>query len=772
MTSMKKRAKTIPTVPTFSSSVKDADLSKSIGKENASPSIVSNDTTLPTKPIHSETAGLTVLESVTLENFKRHKSLTVNFSEQLTAIVGPNYSGKSSVLEGVFFALFGAKAVPGGTEIITRTGSRSKACVTLRLRIAGRDFKVVRTPTTAVLSRVSGPEEEVVATGHTAVTEEIAKRFGGDMKRTMMLSFSSQGETSALLTMGAAKLNQIIEDVSGIDYIDKLIALATKKSSDASAVLDSMGEVENVEELDQAVDIARTQQKECEARKQANDKLYESSKKELEEINKQLDEASNHNKKAERSNKARQQLLSDLNAASENLKASKLELSKMETPDVAAIEQDWHEKANKAEKLAEKKSALVNIEHKLDQKTVWLDEVGDKYISWAENLPLVEEQKKIVGAAQQYKDEMLLLESESKKLYLSLKNDLQNSVCSACNRAFDEEHLKKVQTQIPEAKENWELHKQCLSDAEKKLNIAKQTLSTLQKKLPPEDWEKQIADCKESISSLTKEKNEIEFRPEFLDKAKAELSEAQQRLSDATAKQRERARMERTVENQTKRVAEVKAELDMTKEVVMTDLQPLLAAQTEKMLAHGDYSNARAELTAEYEAARHQTQALELRLKTAAQLASKRATAEATKARFGQFARWLRDNKAAFLSDTWAGILAMVSEFVSSVTSGRVQEIGRDPDGDFWFREGDEQRPIAAASGGQKSIAGAGLRIALASLLPASLNFVVLDEPSADLNTEHAASLAGALRATGRQVILVTHREGEEFSSDAVVTLE
>ena len=78
---------------------------------------------------------------------------------------------------------------------------------------------------------------------------------------------------------------------------------------------------------------------------------------------------------------------------------------------------------------------------------------------------------------------------------------------------------------------------------------------------------------------------------------------------------------------------------------------------------------------------------------------------------------------------------------------------------------------MVSASGGMASICGVALRMALDHVLAQSVGFVVLDEPSSELNDEHAASLGGALRGQQRQVILVTHREGEEFVSDTVISL-
>jgi ABC-type protease/lipase transport system fused ATPase/permease subunit len=70
------------------------------------------------------------------------------------------------------------------------------------------------------------------------------------------------------------------------------------------------------------------------------------------------------------------------------------------------------------------------------------------------------------------------------------------------------------------------------------------------------------------------------------------------------------------------------------------------------------------------------------------------------------------------------------------------------------------------------AIAGTALKLSLGSCLPVSPGFILLDEPSSELDNDRAAALASALSTAGVQVILVTHRTGEEYVAGTVVTLE
>ena len=50
-----------------------------------------------------------MIKKITLENFRRHKNVTVNFEDRLTLIVGENDCGKSSLLRAI---RIGVVAVP------------------------------------------------------------------------------------------------------------------------------------------------------------------------------------------------------------------------------------------------------------------------------------------------------------------------------------------------------------------------------------------------------------------------------------------------------------------------------------------------------------------------------------------------------------------------------------------------------------------------------------------------------------------------------------
>ena len=57
-----------------------------------------------------------MLNNVTLTNFQRHTKLSVDLPSGLTALRGSNEAGKSTLLRGICYALFGVGALNSSLE--------------------------------------------------------------------------------------------------------------------------------------------------------------------------------------------------------------------------------------------------------------------------------------------------------------------------------------------------------------------------------------------------------------------------------------------------------------------------------------------------------------------------------------------------------------------------------------------------------------------------------------------------------------------------------
>lgn len=710
-----------------------------------------------------------VLQRVVLQNFKRHADLEVAFAPTLTVVRGPNYAGKSSVLAAVFFALFGATAVAGGRNVVVRRGATS-CSVELHVTLDGRPCQITRTPTTARVEL----DGEVLATGHTSVNGWVETTLGMPQKLVVMLANSSQGEASALLTLGATALNRVIEEVSGSRFIDELIDKAKALSEVSSKAASQKAEPSALEEVEAELKRLEEELPPLQGQLEFLEGQYAQAAEARNKAKQVLSDAVKQNSEIAQGKNRLEAAKASLGEVKKRVSEEQEALAEVTYVDPAPLKQKGEDLAEKEGFLQEVASNLRSLE---TAKATSLDLLS-KEAGWkaAEEeclaLPAMKTDLDLLTAActglhSDYK----VCSSNAQRLTQAAKD----SVCPTCKRSYEEHNLEEIQKELEAAVEAESRAKKEYEDAVVRWKQASEAFKRLQDKAPPADWKEKLEACKAGLETL--EVHIVEAK-----KAKDGLSEVQLELSELRQEAREihknnslhearKASLDRSLgllanKEQTVKELQIYESLEVKSLDSLFSEEAALTASAEQLL--GELSTLKQRNTSLLGAIgtlAPKRKALEEEVKS-------RALQEKRSKRFSDLQVWLRNNKATFMRETWDSLLMVASEFVSQVTGGVVESVTRSDEGEFFFVERGESLPVdGCASGGQKSIMGVALRVALASLLPQGCQFVVLDEPSADLNDEHAAALSGALRGLERQVVMVTHREGDEFASDAVVTL-
>ena len=88
-----------------------------------------------------------ILDRLELNNFKRFRDEEIQFQDGITGILGNNGTGKSSLVQAIFFALYGVQATGISADyIVSSFASPKEKCeVRLDFRIGGDNYTVVRT---------------------------------------------------------------------------------------------------------------------------------------------------------------------------------------------------------------------------------------------------------------------------------------------------------------------------------------------------------------------------------------------------------------------------------------------------------------------------------------------------------------------------------------------------------------------------------------------------------------------------------------------------
>jgi len=152
-------------------------------------------------------------------NFRQHAHTEMNFDRGITAIIGPNGSGKTTVLEAIAWALYGQPAIRGQRDGIRFLGAGPRAAVEVELEfeLGGHQYRVKRGLTTAAVY-LDG-SDSAVANSISAVNELIARRMG--MSRTEFFNtyFTGQKDLAVMAAMGTTERAQFLSRVLGYERL-------------------------------------------------------------------------------------------------------------------------------------------------------------------------------------------------------------------------------------------------------------------------------------------------------------------------------------------------------------------------------------------------------------------------------------------------------------------------------------------------------------------------------------------------------------------------
>ncbi len=135
---------------------------------------------------------------------------------------------------------------------------------------------------------------------------------------------------------------------------------------------------------------------------------------------------------------------------------------------------------------------------------------------------------------------------------------------------------------------------------------------------------------------------------------------------------------------------------------------------------------------------------------------------------------YLRGSRDRLMNEIWVSVMARASAFVTMVTTGddHIERFYRDPETGYRYVQNGEDFAIEGnASGAQRAAMGAGLQMALTQMGRCSLNMMLFDEPTADMDDTVSAAMALLLSSLPQQTIMVSHREYDGSMAENVITL-
>jgi exonuclease SbcC len=718
-----------------------------------------------------------VLQALRLKNFKKHADLSVQFSSGLNLITGPNYAGKSSILHGVLYALWGPTAVPGGSAVVQRQGGEQVE-VELTLSLRNEQYRVLRKGQSATLFR----GDQRIATSALNVSAELQEVLGLDKNLFLLLKYGEQGETKALLTLGAAELNKIIEKVGAVELVDQVIEQCGTISTVCQGQLLGLG---NADPNKTVASLQAGVQEKYNSLFSIHEKV-KSLTDDFTLADSNFVLAQTAEREGAASNLARAEILSKQAAIESSLKDALTErdglkdsleklaielIGETECEEQLATLRDHLQKKQAAQHMANQSAEMLEVQaDQLQAASTRLAQLQDSKQRAGSMIDVTEASEQTAALKAAYE----VAKGQLSELFTALKK----SICPTCKRPYDASHVAHAEAQIEE-------QQQRVAELEPKLRTAQEVLQagrerneairTLEREIATVEgnigrYEEACQQYREWTAKYREEGKQYESL-EFLTTETARLTELCGQL------RKRRGHQERTAASLQKIEEKITLLRQQVQSGLLVEIPPerdLEAAKRRTTERFAERQRIETELHAQrglYSQEYAAYQQLSNELKALQETEIKRLEVQARKSTAGRLAKYLRANRDDFMTDTWEGVLSYASAFAANCTGGEISAVRRTAKGEFVYVEGDREMPVSAASGGQKSIMGLGVQLGLAELLPGSIGTVLLDEPTAELDQERSLALAAVLPTSSSQLIVVTHRPLDASAAATVVSL-
>ena len=180
------------------------------------------------------------IKSIHLENFRVHADTYIELPDEgVVGIIGSNESGKSTILEGVAWALFGGKAIRGTKAGLLWHGAAPGAeCrVTVSFTTGGEQYVVERTEDDAKLRDAAG---RIVTQGTRPVNEKVPELLGLTHDEFTSSHFVLQKDVSRIASMLPTERQAFIRQVMGVGRIDDALKACRKGKASLAEELRGM----------------------------------------------------------------------------------------------------------------------------------------------------------------------------------------------------------------------------------------------------------------------------------------------------------------------------------------------------------------------------------------------------------------------------------------------------------------------------------------------------------------------------------------------------
>ncbi|MBD3210518.1 AAA family ATPase [Candidatus Micrarchaeota archaeon] len=753
-----------------------------------------------------------MLESIRLVNWRSHADSKLDFSGGTNLLVGIMGSGKSSVLEAVSFALFGTFPALERRKLkmedIIRL-NEPEARVELEFGWGGKRYTVERKIERKKSSTVTNAEifegEKLLESGTTAVTSYIENRTSLDYDIFTRAIYSEQNNIDYFLNLDPRRRKQEIDALLGLDKFETArsnIVTVTgrirsrKEGMESRFSREKLSELEAREKKHRAeVSNARDKLKKageesssCKAELKSLSEAFESMRKQREEyekLDKEINRVAGHAESLEKELQKKpfdERLYSEKKGRLEELKGKKDRLASS----LKSLEEKYYSLSKRAGSMEARLKSGQEAQEQLESYKKRLSGLLDG----RSPEQMAESQKKLEGQLLSLQSEYSSLERETREISeLMDKLSPGTSRCPLCSSELSEDgarhireeknslvkekkaRMEKVSREIPELKK--QLRE--LQDSLRKASLFSEKISSLEKeKVDLNQLKSEQERIAAGLKQLSTEKNKCQ---ESLEEASGKAEELRYGISELESIKKKEAELA----DQKKRLASLKEKLSSVKydESVFEEQRKKVEGcrlRLERLLAQEKHYG---------EQLRMSTDLLKM---ISTELSELRKLGEGIR-HLSALEEQLLIYKNALL-ETQIHLRGTLIDAINSAMNEiwtifypyknyHALRLGvSERDYVFQVNGGREWKSLESiASGGERATAALTLRVALAMVLTPKLSWLILDEPTHNLDTDAIEMLSHALQfkvpEVVRQTFVITHEEGlmgSDFASSYRLT--
>jgi exonuclease SbcC len=754
-----------------------------------------------------------MLKSIRLMNWRSHAETRLEFRAGTNLLVGIMGSGKSSVLEAVSFALFGTFPAVERRKLkmedIIRL-DKPEAKVSLEFGWDGSGFRIERSIERKRKGGTTSHAEifkdgTLVESGTTAVTSYVEGTTSLDYDLFTRAIYSEQNNIDYFLNLDPRKRKQEIDALLGLDKFETARSNAVTVTNRIRARRQGMEETFSKEKLEE---LGAKEKKHKEETGAAEGRLKKAS----EALEKQRSGLEALSKRFEGMRKKRD-MFESLSKDSLRLGGQQDSLRK-ELESAALDETGYEGKKKELSKLSEEKEKLTASARDMEQENARLSKeagsieaklkagaearkgLGELGKTLSETLAgktpdeLAEQQKGVEGEILNMESERKSAEREVKEvsgMMERLKPGL--SKCPLCSSTLTEDGISHVRVEkeaLVKAKTGR------IGELSKLLVAAKKRNEELRERLSRSSL---LSEKTKSLEEQAKGLDELAKRKEMLESELKKVSEGKRKANeslDSLSKQAERLRLEvssyegilkkrKELEQVEKRLSEIKGKLASVEFEEKT---------FEELRAQAEDARLKLErLTSDKRSIEEQLRMGREVLRMVSEELSEMKGLEKDIRKHALLEEQLTIYKNALL-ETQTSLRGTLTDAINSAMNEiwpifypyrnyhALRLTVSERDYVFEVNDGSEWRPLESiASGGERASAALTLRVALAMVLTPRLSWLILDEPTHNLDKEAINLLSHALQfkvpEVVKQTFVITHEEGlmgSDFASSYRLT--